>query len=332
MQQIAKLAGVSAMTVSRALKSDALVSRETRDRVLAVVRETGYLPDATARVFASGRSGFVAVLVPALNPSNFADMLHGMAEVFDPAGLRMLIGDTRYDSEREESLVAALLQRRPEAIVLTGGLHTARTRAMLAHAGVSIVETWDMPKEPMGAVVGFSNFEAGAAMVRYLHAKGRRRIGYLGGSHPRDTRGAERRAGYQAAIKDLRLPRGRMVGVGEPPSSMSQGPEGLDRMLEAWPDTDAIVCVSDLLAFGVLSECQRRGIAVPERLALAGFGDFEVARCSHPRLTTIAVDCRGIGLEAARVALEAIGAKSRGETPASQTRQLDLKIIERETA
>ena len=113
---------------------------------------------------------------------------------------------------------------------------------------------------------------------------------------------------------------------------MSQGAEGLDLMLSQWPDTDAIVCVSDLLAFGVLSECQRRGIDVPGRIALAGFGDFEVARCCHPRLTTIAVDCADIGRRAAEITLRALEARMRGEALKAECSILELRIIERETA
>src|SRR5208337_3009876 len=124
MQTVAQMAGVSAMTVSRALKSDAAVSKETRDRILEIVKQTGYVPDATARVFATRRSGFVAALVPSLNNSNFADTVRGMSEVFDVARLQMLLGDTEYSLAREEDLIRAFLERRPEAIVLTGGVHT----------------------------------------------------------------------------------------------------------------------------------------------------------------------------------------------------------------
>ena len=124
MHTVAKMAGVSAMTVSRALKSDAAVSKETRDRVLEIVRQVGYVPDASARVFATRRSGFVASLVPSLNNSNFADTVHGMSEVFDVAGVQMLLGDTEYSLSREEDLIRAFLQRRPEAIILTGGVHS----------------------------------------------------------------------------------------------------------------------------------------------------------------------------------------------------------------
>ncbi|MBV1705547.1 MAG: LacI family DNA-binding transcriptional regulator, partial [Hyphomicrobiales bacterium] len=291
MQSVARLAGVSAMTVSRALKDSSSVAEATRDRILTVVREVGYVPDATARVFATRRSGFVAALVPSLDNSNFADTVRGMTERFDAAGLQMLIGDTEYSLEREEELVAAFLMRRPEAIVLTGGVHSDRTRRLLESADAPIVETWDLPARPLGDVVGFSNEAAGAAMVRHLHAVGRRRPGFVGGATNFDTRGAERRAGFKKAARALGLAADRVVLVGRPPVTMDQGAEALDAMLARWPDVDAIACVSDLSAFGVLAQCQRRGIDVPGRIAIAGFGDFDVARCCHPRLTTIAVDC-----------------------------------------
>ena len=331
MQKIAELAGVSAMTVSRALKNDAAVSPPTRRRVLEVVKETGYVTDATARVFASGRSGFVAVLVPSINNSNFADTTRGMSAAFESAGLQILLGDTGYSIEREEDLIGALLQRRPEAMVLTGGKHTARARTMLANADIPIVETWDLPKAPLGHVVGFSNAAAGRAIVRYLHDRGYRRIGFIGGTTNRDTRGAERRVGYMQAVRELGLPRGRIVAFGKPPVSMDQGGEALALMLQQWPDVDSVVCVSDLSAFGALMECHRRGIAVPGRIAIAGFGDFEVARCCWPRLTTIGVDCVGIGERTAEIILRALKARNQRETLPPATVAMDFMLIARET-
>ena len=332
MQTVADLAGVSAMTVSRALKSDAAVSKETRGRILEIVKQTGYIPDATARVFATRRSGFVAALVPSLNNSNFADTVRGMSEVFDVAGLQMLLGDTEYSLTREEDLIRAFLQRRPEAIILTGGVHTQRARTMLARADIPIVEAWDLPKRPLGDVVGFSNREAGVAMVRYLHERGRRRIGFIGGETNHDTRGAERRDGFEHAVRQLGLPRDRIIATGKPPVSMAQGAQALTAMLNAWPDMDAIVCVSDLSAFGVLAECQRRGVEVPGRIAIMGFGDFEVARCCHPRLTTIAVDCAGIGRRAAEVALAALDARNRNKRRKPETTRIEFRVVPRETA
>jgi LacI family gluconate utilization system Gnt-I transcriptional repressor len=319
------------MTVSRALKSDATVSKATRDRVLEVVRQTGYVPDATARMFASGRSGFIAVLVPSINNSNFADTTMGMTRVIEKAGLQILLGDTGYSIEREEHLIATLLQRRPEAIVLTGGSHTPAARQMLSGTDIPIVETWDLPKAPLGHVVGFSNASAGETTTRYLHERGYRRIGFIGGTTKRDTRGSERRAGYVRVVRELGLPEGRIVSFGRPPVSIEQGGEALDLMLAQWPDTDAIVCVSDLSAFGVLMACHRRGIQVPGDLAIAGFGDFDVARCAWPRLTTVAVDCVAIGERTGEIVLRALESRNRGETLPQERVEMEFSLVARET-
>ena len=332
MQTVARLAGVSAMTVSRALRGEGLVSRETRERVLEVVRETGYVPDASARVFASRRSGFVAALAPSLNNSNFAETLRGMSGVFDEAGLQMLLGDTQYLLSREESLIATFLQRRPEAILLTGSVHTPAAKQMLKRAEIPIVETWEAPSRPLGHVVGFSNKKAGAEMARYLHRRGRSRIAFIGSAADRDRRGFERQAGYCEAIAELGLPEGRIVSIGAPPATMATGGEALPRVLEQWPDTDGIVCVSDLAAFGALSECQRLGVPAPDRVAIIGFGDFEVGRHCCPRITTIGVDSEAIGRIAAETVVEALEARERGEPMARKRHILEFTVIERETA
>jgi LacI family transcriptional regulator, gluconate utilization system Gnt-I transcriptional repressor len=332
MQKIAKLAGVSAMTVSRALKSDASILPETRSRVLEIVSRIGYVPDATARMFASRRSGFIAALVPSLNNWNFAETVRGMSDVFGSAELQLLLGDTEYSLAKEERLVSAMLQRRPEAIVLTGGAHTSGTRRMLAKAGVPVVETWELPKAPLGHVVGFSNEEAGALMTRYLYDQGRRNIAFIGGVSSLDTRGAERQRGYARIIRELGLRPDRIVGFGGPPVSMSQGRQALGLLLAQWPEVDGVVCVSDLSAFGALSECLRRGVEVPQRLAVAGFGDFEIARCCYPRLTTIAIDCHAIGRRAAEIVLSALDAKKRGESLPAETVEMEIAIVERESA
>ena len=331
MQTVARMAGVSAMTVSRALKRDASISQETRARVLEVVRQVGYVPDANARMLATRRSGIVAALVPSLNSSNFADTVRGMSERFDAAGLQMLLGDTEYSLAREEALIRAFLQRRPEAILLTGGVHSEGARALLARAAAPVVETWDLPAKPLGDVVGFSNAAAGAAATRFLYERGRRRIGFIGAESADDTRGAQRREGFAKAARALGLADGRVVLAGAPPASMSQGAEALDAMLARWPDVDAIVCASDLYAFGVLSQCQRRGVAAPGQVAIAGFGDFEVARCCHPRLTTIAVDCLDIGRQAAQAALAAIAARQSARLRTPEIVEIPFRVIARET-
>ncbi|WP_035638305.1 LacI family DNA-binding transcriptional regulator [Bradyrhizobium sp. ORS 375] len=331
MAEVAARAGVSTMTVSRALKSDGAVSEETRRKILAAVDELGYVLDLSAGALSSKRTGFVAVLVPSINNSNFSDTARGITEVIESEGLQMLLGYTDYDMEKEEQLVQAMLTRRPDGIIITDGRHTPKARRMLQSAGIPVVETWDLPDNPIDHVVGFSNAEASRALVHRLYQKGYRNIGFIGGASRRDTRGADRRMGYIRAVEELGLPVGRTISFGNPPISMEQGGQAIVHLIEQWPDVDAAVCVSDLSAFGAIMECHRRGWAVPGRIAIAGFGDFEVSRCAWPRITTVAIDCRNIGREAGRVLLKALDDIQHERTPAPATLIVPFEVIERES-
>jgi LacI family gluconate utilization system Gnt-I transcriptional repressor len=330
MADIAARVGVSKMTVSRALNREGSSRRSTsealRQRILKACQEMGYVLDQTARTFSSKRSGVVAALVPALNNSNFSDTAHGLTAALDGSGLQVLLGYTDYDITTEERLLHAMLGRRPEAVVITGGTHTPAARRLLQSAGVPVIETWDLPDQPVEHCVGFSNAEAVAQLVRQLHGQGYRRMAFLGGVPSSDARGADRRRGFQQAMTELGLDPGRQLSIGEAPVSMEHGAQGVVQLLVRWPDTDVLVCVSDHPAFGALAECQRRGIAVPQQLAIAGFGGFEVGASCHPRLTTVAVDCTGIGRAAGELLLRAIDAQRTGQRLAPETILIPYRV------
>ena len=335
MADVAARVGVSKMTVSRALsrasQSDRTTSEALRQRILQTCAEMGYVVDQTARTFSSKRSGFIAAIIPSLNNSNFSDTVNGIVAAVEGSGLQLLLGYSDYRIQNEERWVKAMLMRRPEGVILTGGSHTEATRATLLASGVPVVETWDLPQSPIEHTVGFSNAEASGALVRHLHGKGYRNIAFIGGTSNRDTRGADRRRGYVDAVRKLKLPAGRVISFGQPPISMEQGGEAMALLLKQWPDVDAVLAVSDLSAFGALAECQRRGWNVPERIAIAGFGDFEVARSCHPRLTTVAIDCAGIGRAAGQLLLRAIEAARNGARLPPETVRTPFQIAQRES-
>ena len=333
MADVAARLGVSKMTVSRALKDegDRGVSEALRQRIVKACDKMGYVLDHTARTFSSKRSGFVAAVIPSLNNSNFSETAQGITAALDGSGLQLLLGYSDYRIENEERLVRSLLMRRPEGVILTGGRHSAATRTLLLAAGIPVVETWDLPKQAIEHTVGFSNAGAGAAMVHHLHGRGYRHIAFIGGTSNRDTRGADRRRGYARAVKALGLPAGRVISFGQPPISMPQGAQAIVQLRQQWPDVDAVVCVSDLSAFGALAECQRRGWRVPQRIAIAGFGDFEVARNCQPRITTVAIDCVGMGHSAGSLLLRAIEAARSGQRLSSATVQVAFEVVQRES-
>jgi LacI family transcriptional regulator, gluconate utilization system Gnt-I transcriptional repressor len=306
MADVARLAGVSPMTVSRAFKADSSVSDATREAIRKAADDLGYVFDSTASNLRSQKTDFVAVTIPSINNANFADTVRGLTDGLKERGLQILLGATDYDMVEEERLIEQLLRRRPEAIVVTGGRHTPRARRMLENAGIPVVETWDLPDAPIGHVVGFSNAEAVKGMVDHFQAKGLTRIAFIGGDTSRDTRGADRRSGFVAAMRAHGLDAGRLVAVGPPPISMREGAQAMGNLLDTLPDTQAVICVSDLSAFGALTECQRRGVAVPGQISIAGFGDYEIAGISVPPLTTINPFPCDIGTRVATLILDVL--------------------------
>jgi LacI family gluconate utilization system Gnt-I transcriptional repressor len=336
MADVARLAGVSKMTVSRVL-AGGKVAQATRERVQKVIEEIGYVADAAAGALSSGRSEFVAVLVPSLASSNFSDTVRGLSAAMAPHGLQLLLGDTDYSLEQEEQLVRSMLRYQPRCIALTGRQHTEATRTLLQRAGVPVVEMWDLPTDPIDMAVGFSNAQAARAMVRYLHERGYRRIGFLGGASELDRRGLDRMRGYAAEIKALGLGEPRLIRLGESPITMSHGAPAMAALLDAWPDTDAVMCVSDMSAFGAIMECHRRGLAVPADLAVAGFGNFEVSWCNHPTITTLSVDAYGIGQKAGEALLAALDATpaeehKRSANARAKRFRIEYTVVPRESA
>ena len=127
----------------------------------------------------------------------------------------------------------------------------------------------------------------------------------------RDTRGTDRRAGFIEAMQALGLDASRLIAAGVPPISMREGAEAMGRLLDTLPDTEAVICVSDLSAFGALTECQRRGVDVPGSLWIAGFGDYEIAGIAVPALTTINPFPREIGARTATLILDLLDGQDR---------------------
>ncbi|MEO1649410.1 MAG: LacI family DNA-binding transcriptional regulator [Pseudomonadota bacterium] len=312
MVDVARAAGVSPMTVSRALRGNAAVARGTRERVLEVIDQLGYVPDQIAGGLSSQRSGFVVAAVPSLNNPHFAETVTTLTTTLREAGLQLILGHTDYRQDTEEELLISLLGRRPEAVVLTYDGHTERTKKLLRTADVPVIEIWEAPSDPLEHVVGFSNYEASHALTGKLIRAGYRKLVFLGEKIDEATRGSARRLGFADAMRAAGLDGDRQVSYGCPPISGHTGAAALPRVLQQWPDVDCIVCVSDPCAFGVLTECQRRSIAVPETIAIAGFGNFDVSTLAVPSITTMSVDATAIGRKAGEVVLLARDAAKEG--------------------
>ena len=324
MGDVAKHAGVGTMTVSRALRTPSKVSPETLARVQAAVSELGYVRDETAGALSSQRTRVVGALVSTLEQTVFATTIRGLEEGLREGGLHLLLASTGYDPQTEAALLPTLLGRRPDAIVLTSSEHLPQTRRLLAEAALPVFELWELPRQPIHAAVGFSNRAAARDMTRHLRESGRRRIAFLRTQRAADTRADLRQQGYMEWATEARVV---SIPANRSDSGADYGARGLAEILTRWPDTDAVFCVSDALALGAWCEAMRRGIAVPDRLAIVGFGDVDFAGAAGIGLTTVRIDGESIGRRAAQMIL----GSAAGTPPAEPVVDMGYALVLRAT-
>ncbi|WP_084112682.1 LacI family DNA-binding transcriptional regulator [Belnapia moabensis] len=324
MEDVARLAGVSVMTVSRALRTPPAVAASTLAKVRAALEETGYLPNLVASGLASSRTQVVAAVIPLISQP-FAPTLQSMSDVLRRASYQLVLGVSHYDPLQEEALVRAFLSRRVDGIALFAGGHTPQTIAMLEQAGVPLVEMWaDSATEFIVDAVSVPQRRGAQDVVRHLLARGRQRIGFIGGSTRHNIRAQARLGGYLDGLAEAGLPHDPAACEEATHFLMEGGAAALARLLERRPQLDAICVASDILAAGVVFEAHRRGLSVPRDLAVAGFDDAEIARSMYPALTTIDMRAEDMGRRAAEMLLERTSQSSRVDLVAMPSRMHDL--------
>ncbi len=321
MEDVAQAAGVSRMTVSRALRDEGLVTEETRKRILAVVEKMNYVPDQMAGSLSTKRSGFIATLVPSINNVHYGKMVQALTDQLESTGLQILLGHTDYSQQREELLVESLLKRRPEAIALPFDGHSKRTVTLLKNAQIPVVQLWEVPAKPIDYTIGFSNEKVSRSMTEELIGLGYKNIAFLCETNDEWTRGSARRAGFKHAMENAGLSAHRMIRFGTPPMTIKDGHFVGSNLHQYYDDIDCVFCVSDAPAFGVISGLKQSGINVPDDIGVAGFGDFEVSRYTDPTISTVKFDAAEVGRLAADLIVKLID-----PTQAKQPTSKRLKI------
>jgi LacI family gluconate utilization system Gnt-I transcriptional repressor len=324
---VARVARLSPITVSRALREPEKVSIEARERIAAAIEETGYVPDLVAQSLTRGRTGLIGVIVPTITQSIYAASVAGLTGVLRQNRFEALIGDSGYGPDGEERLVAAFLARRADGIVLSNVAHSAATRRMIERARVPVVETGNLTADPIDMVVGFSNHAAARAMMAHLTSRGHRVIGFIGAATPGNPQAADRRRAYDECIAEHGLALDPALAV-ECESEFSAGAAALLRILERRPDITAIFAASEVRAIGALLECQRQGWKVPDRIAIAGFNDAGMGGVLVPALTTVRVPRDEIGRRAASMIIERLSGRG---TP-QRVVDVGFEIVVRESA
>jgi LacI family transcriptional regulator, gluconate utilization system Gnt-I transcriptional repressor len=300
--EVAAQAGVSAQTVSRALRFPDTVAEHTLARITQAVESTGYVPNLSASQLASNRSRTIAMIIPTLSASVIAETVQGMSDVLLPEGYQLFLGHTDYSPEKEYELVKSMLGRRPDGVCLIGAVHRPETVALLRKAGVPVVQTWDWSDERIDMLVGFSNQAAIKAIVAHLVERGYKRLAFAGVIIPGDYRAEQRHAGFAAAVS-AHFPHAeiREVIYRDRSLSMSVGADLFREVRSTFPEVDAIVFSSDIFAGGAVLESVGESVKVPGQIAITGFGDYDFASQLHPALTTVRVPAREIGAQSAHM-------------------------------
>ena len=322
---VARAAGVSPITASRTLRGQRSVDPELAARVQQAVAQLGYVPDPAARALASQRSTQVLVLVPLLSNALFVDLLEAVHRTLFPQGYQPLIGVTHYDSAEEELLLRTYLPHRPAGLLVTGFDRSPQARQLIADSGVPCVHLMETSPVPGVACVGFSQVDAGAAITAHLLERGRRRIGFCAAQL--DPRVLQRAEGYRRTLRAAGLYDARLEQLSAERSSIALGARLFQDMLQRLPELDAIFFCNDDIAQGGLLAANRLGIAVPGRIAIAGFNDLAGSDQMVPPLTTIRTPRAEVGRAGAAMLLELM------REPQAQPGcvQLDYELVVRQS-
>ena len=307
LKHVAERAGVAPITVSRALNAPNSVSASLRTQINDAVAALGYVPNRAAGMLASARSRIVSVIVPSLSNVVFIEVIQSIQEVLEASGHQMLLGNTQYDLTRETELVTTMLGWLPAGIVVAGMRHAPHTHTLLKQCGCPVVEIMELGGQPIDMNVGLSHLKAGAEMARHLIGRGYRELGFIGGRLGADYRAMQRYRGFDRILAERKFKR-RLPFTHEMRSSPEVGGDALMAALDADPGLDALFFANDDLAVGALLRAQREGLAVPERIAIAGFNGLGIGALTSPALTSI-ISPRG---EIGRLAAEKLLAKAAG--------------------
>lgn len=323
LKDVARAAGVSEMTASRALRNTADVSETTRNKIIQAAANLGYVPNRIAGALASRSVNLVGVVVPSLSSFVFPEVLAGISSGLAGSELQPVIGVSGYDLDAEEKVIREMLSWRPRGLILAGLEHSTAARKMLMNADIPVVEVMDVDGDPVDFCVGISHLQAGRRMATAILAKGYRNISFIGTKMPFDFRAQKRLKGFEEtlALQGVKL---RWLELYDGSSSIAKGRELTGAVMTRAPDTDCIYYSSDVMSIGGLMFCLAKGLSVPGDLALAGFNGLDQLDGLPVTLATTNAFRHEIGKRAAEII---IAEPNRGESAKSKTTIFEPTVL-----
>jgi len=322
LDDVARRAGVSTATVSRALNAPQMVRAETRARVEAAVAALGYTPHFGGRALASNRTNTIGAVIPTMENAIFARGVQAMEDELSERGVTLLVATSHYDAAREARQVRALLARGVDAVALIGRARPDAAYEALRARGVPFVTLWSADAGGGPPFAGFDNRAAAQAMAALVLDHGHRRIAMIAGVTAGNDRAAARVAGVRAALAACGVALAAPFLV-ETPYDLDAADAAARALMALDPAPTAIICGNDVLAAGAMRGLKDAGLRVPADVSVVGYDDIDLATVLDPPLTTIRVPHRRMGRAAADMLLRMIA----GESVAS--RLLEFEIVQR---
>lgn len=320
---VARVAGVSPITVSRTLSSPEKVSPATRERVLKAVEDTGYIVNSIASILRSGRSSIVTVFVASLLNPHFASAVQGAVDAFEGSRFHLMFAQTGYSGPHGADITDIVGPFAPAGVMFTGTPLDAAARRAMRELGVPVIEIWSDGAEPIDMVAGASIAHGARLMGEHLAGQGYRNVVYCGQTKLPGGVGLEGfRAGLQSAGGSL-----AHIHALEGTGTLSSGMQAFRKILEEFPATDAIYFGSDLTAVGAIIAARDAGIELPRQLAIAGYGDLEFAAHMVPALTTIEVSDYLTG----KLAGQALRARLEGGRVDARVVEVPMRLVVRDS-
>ena len=322
LDDVARRAGVSTATVSRALNAPQMVRAETRARVEAAVAALGYTPHFGGRALASNRTNTIGAVIPTMENAIFARGVQAMEDELSERGVTLLVATSHYDAAREARQVRALPARGVDAVALIGRARPDAAYEALRARGVPFVTLWSADAGGGPPFAGFDNRAAAQAMAALVLDHGHRRIAMIAGVTAGNDRAAARVAGVRAALAACGVALAAPFLV-ETPYDLDAADAAARALMALDPAPTAIICGNDVLAAGALRGLREIGRRVPEHVSVVGYDDIDLATVVDPPLTTIRVPHRRMGRAAADMLLRMI----MGETV--ESRLFDFELVRR---
>ncbi len=305
---VAKLAGVGSMTVSRALRTPEQVSDKLREQIQKAIDELGYIPNKAAGALASGQSHSVAVILPSLTEMACTHFMTSFQQRLNQKGYQLLLGYTNYSPEQEEELLATLLANNPAAVVLFGCERSEKALQILENVRIPVMEVAELDAHSRHLNVGVDHGEIGKVMTDYLIKKGHKNIGFIGARGHHSILRKQLR-GWQRGMLAGYLPPDHFYTTHQGPS-LAFGAEGIAKLLLREKELDGLICSHEEIALGAMFECQRRAIKLPDQLTIVCLDGSQLSEMCYPPLTAIHINYESMGKEAANKLAKAINSHS----------------------